>query len=100
MNMKEKEDIEFVVSNIGAIGREGMRDVKSSNAQVNIDLVDIKEMKFTQEQIRNSIRQYLDKLPGLYTYKFGRSQQGLLWATTSNSASRVKIWQGLPILLT
>lgn len=76
MNMKEKEDIEFVVSNIGAIGSEGMRDVKSSNAQVNIDLVDIKEMKFTQEQIRNSIRQYLDKLPGLYTYKFGRSQQG------------------------
>ncbi|PKN80388.1 MAG: hypothetical protein CVU48_02195 [Candidatus Cloacimonetes bacterium HGW-Cloacimonetes-1] len=76
LNMKEKQDIEFVVGNIGSIGMEGRRDEKTSNAQINIDLVALKDMKFTHDEIRNSIRGYLDKLPGLYSYKFVSSRSG------------------------
>ncbi len=76
LNMKEKADIEFVVSNVGSLSSEGVRDTKTSNAAVSIDLVPLKEMKYTQEQIKTGIRKYLDSLPGLYTYKFGQSQAG------------------------
>ncbi|MEF3695310.1 MAG: efflux RND transporter permease subunit [Candidatus Cloacimonadota bacterium] len=76
MNMKEKEDVEFVVSNIGSIGGQGIREVKTSNAQINIDLVEQKEMKHGEEKIKASLREFLDTLPGLYTYKFARSQSG------------------------
>ncbi len=76
LNMKEKQDIEYVVGNVGSIGSEGRRDEKTSNAQINIDLVALKDMKYTHDEIRNSIRGYLDKLPGLYSYKFVSSRSG------------------------
>ena len=76
LNMKEKSDIEYVVSNVGSIGGEGMREIKTSNAQINIDLVPLKEMKYTHEQIRASIRKFLASVPGLYTYKFGQPRSG------------------------
>ncbi|MBW6514431.1 MAG: efflux RND transporter permease subunit [Candidatus Syntrophosphaera sp.] len=76
LNMKQKEDIEYVVSNVGSLSSEGIRENKTSNAAVNIDLVDLKEMKFSQEEIKAEIREFLKTLPGLYTYKFGQSQAG------------------------
>jgi multidrug efflux pump subunit AcrB len=76
MNMKEKEDIEFVVSNVGSLSSEGIRDNKTSNASVSIDLVPLKEMKYTHEEIKANLRKYLDSLPGLYTYKFGQAMAG------------------------
>ena len=76
MNMKQKEDIDFVVGNVGAIGGEGMREVATNNAQINIDLVDLKDMKYTHDQIKAEIRKFLDKLPGLFSYKFTGGQAG------------------------
>ena len=76
MNMKEKEDIEFVVSNVGSLSSEGIREVNTANAAVSIDLVPLKQMKYTHEDIKSSLRKYLSSLPGLYTYKFGTSQAG------------------------
>jgi multidrug efflux pump subunit AcrB len=76
LNMKEKEDIEFVVGNVGAMGGEIQRSYATNNAQVNIDLVDLKDMKYTHDDIRNSIRAYLDKLPGLYSFKFTQGRSG------------------------
>ncbi len=76
LNMPQKTDVEYVVSNVGSIGGEGMRTIKTSSAQVNIDLVPLKEMKYTQEQIRKTLRDFLDTLPGLYTYKFAASMAG------------------------
>lgn len=76
LSMKQKEDIEFVVSNVGSLSSEGLRDNKTSNAAVSIDLVPLKEMKYTHEEIKSEIRRYLDTLPGLYTYKFGQAQAG------------------------
>jgi len=76
LNMKQKQDIEFVVGNVGAKGGEVQREFATNNAQINIDLVPLKEMKYKQEDIRNAIRQYLDKLPGLYSYKFSQGRSG------------------------
>ncbi|MCK9310034.1 MAG: efflux RND transporter permease subunit [Candidatus Cloacimonetes bacterium] len=76
LNMKQKQDIEFVVGNVGAKGGEIQREFATNNAQINIDLVPLKEMKYKQEDIRNAIRQYLDKLPGLYSYKFSQGRSG------------------------
>lgn len=76
LNMKEKEDVIFVVGNVGALGSEGRRVINTNNAQLNIDLVDLKEMKFSHDQIRNSIRGFLDKVPGLYSYKFTQGRSG------------------------
>lgn len=76
LNMNQKQDIEFVVGNVGAIGGEMQREYATNNAQINIDLVDVKAMKYTHDDIRNSIRAYLDKLPGLYSYKFSQGRSG------------------------
>lgn len=76
MNLKEKNDIQFIVSTVGSIGSEGRQDVKSSNAQVNVDLVDLKDMKYSNEQIKTSMRLILDKIPGIYTYKFSQNRSG------------------------
>jgi multidrug efflux pump subunit AcrB len=76
LNLKEKADIEYVVSTVGSIGGEGRLDIKTSNAQINIDLVDLKNMQFTHDQIKSSIRKELDRLPGLYSYKFGQPLAG------------------------
>ncbi len=74
--MKYKDDVQFVVANVGAVGGDVQRNFASNNAQLNIDLVDVKEMKHTHDEINNEIRGYLDKLPGLYSYKFARGQSG------------------------
>ncbi|MDD2230960.1 MAG: efflux RND transporter permease subunit, partial [Candidatus Cloacimonetes bacterium] len=76
LNMKQKQDIEFVVGNVGAKGGEVQREFATNNAQINIDLVPLKEMKFKHDDIRKSIRQFLDKLPGLYSYKFSQGRSG------------------------
>jgi multidrug efflux pump len=76
MNMKQKKDIEYVVGNVGALGGEYQRDYATNNAQVNIDLVPLKKMKYTQDDIKTDIRGYMDKLPGILSYKFAKSQNG------------------------
>ena len=76
LNLKQKDDIEYVVSSIGSIGGEGRQNIKSSNAQISIDLVELKEMKFSQDELRSNLRKELDKLPGLYSYRFGQPRSG------------------------
>jgi len=76
LNMKQKHDIEFVVSNVGATGGEVRLDYATNLAQVNIDLVDLKDMKYTHDEIKNTIRDYLDKMPGLYSFKFSQGRGG------------------------
>ncbi|PKN71150.1 MAG: hypothetical protein CVU50_10490 [Candidatus Cloacimonetes bacterium HGW-Cloacimonetes-3] len=76
LNMKQKHDIEFVVGNVGAMGGEIQREFATNNAQINIDLVALKDMQFTTDDIRTSIREFLDKLPGLYSYKFSQGRSG------------------------
>jgi len=72
----EHADIEYIVSTVGSIGDEGRQDIKSSNAQINLDLVELKEMQYTHELIKASLRKILDSTPGLFTYKFAPNQSG------------------------
>lgn len=75
-NIKEKDDIEYIVSSVGSIGSEGRQDIKSNNSQISIDLVELKDMKFTHDEIRTSIRKELDKIPGIYSFRFGQPRSG------------------------
>ncbi len=76
LNMREKGDVEFVVSNVGSLRSEGISEIKTSNAAVSIDLVPLKRMRWSHEQIKSSIRKFLASLPGLYTYKFTQATAG------------------------
>jgi len=53
--------IDFIVSTVGSIGNEGRQDIKSSNAQISVDLIDIDKMQYTHDQIKASIRKILEK---------------------------------------
>jgi multidrug efflux pump subunit AcrB len=74
--LKEKHDIEFITSTVGSIGSEGRQDIKSSNAQINFDLVEQKQMQFTHDEIKAAIRKVLDRTPGIYSFKFRESMAG------------------------
>jgi len=74
--MKERKDIEAVVTTVGMMARHHQWDTKTNNAQLRIDLIDIDDMTFSHDQIKNSIRSYLKGLPGLYTYQFAKPSQG------------------------
>ena len=74
--LKEKQDIDFVTSTVGSIGSEGRQDIKSSNAQINIDLVEQEKMKYTHDAIKAAIRKTLDQTPGVYSFRFREGQGG------------------------
>ncbi len=74
--MPYKDDISYVVANVGAMGGETQRNFASNAAQINIDLVDIKEMQYTHEEIQNALRKFCEDLPGLYSYRFSQGRSG------------------------
>lgn len=76
MELKEKADIDFIVSTVGSIGNEGRQDIKSNNAQISIDLVELKSMKYSHDTIKASIRKILDNTPGIYSYRFRQPRSG------------------------
>lgn len=76
LEIPEKEDIDAVVTTIGKY-RENFNDqVDTKNAEVKIDLVELDDMKFTHDQIKNRIRKYIDAMPELYTYTFKEGGRG------------------------
>jgi len=76
MEMPEKTDVEAVVTTVGQY-RENYRDqVDTRNASIRIDLVELDDMQFTHDQIKNRIRKYLETLTGLYNYRFLEGQRG------------------------
>jgi multidrug efflux pump subunit AcrB len=76
MNMKEKSDIEAIVTNVGQMTVKRQKEKATSNAELRIDLINIDDLKFGHDQIKKSIRSYLDNLPGLYSYKFSDAEKG------------------------
>ncbi|HDS09029.1 MAG TPA: efflux RND transporter permease subunit, partial [Firmicutes bacterium] len=76
LTMPEKEDIEAVVTTVGQLRENHQWKVETSNAEIRIDFKDADKMKFSQPEIRNKIRKFLDHLPGLYSYKFGEARGG------------------------
>ncbi len=76
MEIPEKEDIEAIVSTVGQY-RENFRDqVETRNASIKIDLVELDNMQFSHDQIKNRIRKYLETVSGLYNYRFLTGQRG------------------------
>ncbi len=76
LNMPEKADIESVVSTVGQYSENHRNMVETRNANVKIDLVELDDMQFTHDQIKNRIRKYLTTLPGLYTFQFKDGERG------------------------
>jgi len=76
LNMPEKADIESVVSTVGQYSENHRNLVETRNANVKIDLVELDDMQFTHNQIKNRIRKYLTTLPGLYTFQFKDGERG------------------------
>lgn len=74
--MKARRDVQAVVSNVGTMGDDGQQDTKTSNAQISIDLVDLNKMQYSHDEIKNELRTYIDKLPGVYSYKFAQLRNG------------------------
>lgn len=72
----QREDIESLVTTIG-VYRESHRDnIDTRNANIKIDLVELDDMKFSHDQIMNSIRKFVEDLSGLYTYGFRQGGGG------------------------
>jgi multidrug efflux pump subunit AcrB len=76
MNMIEREDVEAIVTSVGVMTDNHQQLLATSYAQIAIDLKEIDEMKYSHEQIKNSIRVFLDTLPGLYSYRFAVPMSG------------------------
>ena len=79
IQIPEKADIEAVVSTIGQYTENWRNQVDTRNATVKIDLVELDNMQFTHDQIKNSIRKYLDKLTRFVHLPFQRRRR---WRTS------------------
>ena len=76
MTMAEKDDVEAIITTVGAMSVNYQRQLSTSFAELSIDLKEFNKMKYSHSQIKNSIRNYLDKLPGLYSYQFAIPRSG------------------------
>lgn len=76
LNIPEKADVEAVVTTIGKYRENHNDQVDTKNAEVKIDLVELDDMQFTHNQIKNRIRKYLETLPKLYTFTFKEGGRG------------------------
>ena len=75
-NIKQKEDIEAVVTTVGQFTENHRRKTATSNAEIKIDLVDADKMKYNISEIKNTIRSLLKDVPGLYSYRFLEARGG------------------------
>lgn len=75
-NMKENSDVEAIVSTVGQYTESHRRNVETSNAEIKIDLLNTDDMTYSHSQIKQSIREYLDNLAGLFSYKFFEGEKG------------------------
>lgn len=76
LTMEKSEDIDAVVTSVGVITENHSRQLSTSYAQLAIDLVESDDMKYTHDDIKKAIRQFLDKLPGIYSYAFALPMAG------------------------
>ncbi len=76
MNMPGKEDIEAVVTTIGQYNENHRNKQETNIAEVKVDLVELDKMQFSHDQLKGNIRTFLDKLPGLYSYKMSENSRG------------------------
>jgi len=66
----ESSDVEAIITTIGQYTENHRTQVETSHAEVKIDLLDADDLTYSIEQIKGSIRKYLETVPGLFSYKF------------------------------
>ncbi len=76
LSMPEKEDIEAIVSTIGKYSENHNDKIDTKNAEIKLDLVELDDMKFSNNQIKNRIRKYIVTLPELYSFTFKDGEHG------------------------
>ncbi|MBC8383513.1 MAG: efflux RND transporter permease subunit [Candidatus Cloacimonetes bacterium] len=74
--MDESTDVEAIITTIGQYTENHRTQVETSHAEIKIDLLDANDLTYSVEQIKGSIRKYLDTVPGLFSYKFIESEHG------------------------
>lgn len=74
--MDESTDVEAIITTIGQYTENHQTQVETSHAEIKIDLLDANDLTYSVEQIKGSIRKYLDTVPGLFSYKFIESEHG------------------------
>jgi len=74
--MDESADVEAFVTTIGQYTENHRTQVATSHAEVKIDLLDANDLTYSIEQIKGTIRQYLETVPGLFSYKFTEGERG------------------------
>ncbi len=74
--MPEGVDVDAMITRIGVMTEGYDWDTKSHNSEIFLDLVDRDDMKFTHEQIKETIRLFVDDIPEIVSYKFAIPQDG------------------------
>lgn len=76
LTFDEKVDIEAIVTNVGQYSENHRTKQETNIAEVKIDLVDLDKMQYDHTKIKADIRNFLNNLPGLYSFKMEETQSG------------------------
>jgi multidrug efflux pump subunit AcrB len=76
LNMPERSDITAIVTNVGHLRENRQWRRATSNAELRIELLPAAELTHSVDHIRTRIRNYLNGVPGLFTYSFGEGRGG------------------------
>jgi len=74
--MPEGVDVDAMITRIGVMTEGYEWDTKSHNSEIFLDLVDRDEMQFTHEDIKDAIREFVDNIPEIVSYKFAIPTDG------------------------
>jgi len=76
ITMKEKDDIEAIVSNIGSYRDRRVTEQATNYAEVSVDLVDADQLTNDYRVIRKGVMKILDSTDGIKLYKLKEAQGG------------------------
>ena len=74
--MKERHDIESIVTTVGSMILRHQWEEASSNAEIRMDFIDADEMKYPLDEIKNSLRKFMNTIPEITSYKFKLTKSG------------------------
>ena len=74
--MKERHDIESIVTTVGRMIVSHRWEDSSSNAELRLDLIDADKMKYSLYDIKKSIRKFMNTIPEITSYKFKLAKSG------------------------
>jgi multidrug efflux pump subunit AcrB len=77
LNMPEKIDINSVSSNIGQLQGELETEYQTNFAEIKIEFIDVDEMQYTAQEIKNPINKFCETLPNISSAKFRYSSGGV-----------------------